>query len=366
MRRGTFEIWVVAAVVCIAVMWTFPGEETVPYHIGYALFALCFGLSPWTVRQTAVALIGYTAASGLVLLLRARDDVIAWEETAEIPLMLALVLLMVWLVRRREKALEEVTWLSEQERLEGRARELLTRRTSHEMRSPLTISRGYVELLRARPRDAGEAEELRIVEEELDRLTRVCDRLVRAFRLHGDIATLPVDLDAMLADTVRRWATVADRHWVLECAGGTVPGSPERIRAALDTLIENAIRYTDVGDTVRLHASREAGARWVRLSVADSGPGLSDEQVQRINSAPALLHDPRGQDLDRDALSQTGLGLGIVLEIVERRGGRLVAGRAHEGGAELTMVVPAAMPGPHAAPVALSGPAAAWVADQPA
>lgn len=364
MRRGTFWVWVAAALVCITFMWTFPGQETVPYHIGYALFALCFGLSPWTVRQTAVALIGYTVASGLVLLLRARDEVIAWEETAEIPLMLTLVLLMVWLVRRREKAIEEVTRLSEQERLEARSRELLTRRASHEMRSPLTISRGYVELLRARPREVGEAEELQIIEEELGRLTRVCDRLVRAFRLHGEIVSRPVDLDTMLTETMRRWSTVAEREWVVEPFGGVVPGSAERLRAALDTLIENAIRYTQHGDTLRLHTSRDAG--WVRITVADSGPGLSDEQVERINNTPALLQDPDGHDVDRDELSQTGLGLGIVLEIVERRGGRLHAGRSREGGAELTLILPLAARS-RVTPLVIptTGPVR-WVADQSA
>lgn len=366
MRVGTFGPWAVAAVVCLSLMWTFPGEETVPYHVGYALFALCFGLSPWTVRQTAVALIGYTVLSGLVLLLRARDEVIAWEETAEIPLMLTLVLLMVWLVRRREKALAELTRLSGQERLEARARELLTRRTSHEMRSPLTISRGYIELLRARPRETGEAEELRIVDEELDRLTRVCDRLVRAFRLHGDIGSSQIDLEEMLARTVQRWSTVADRDWVVRASGGRVAGSPERLRAALDTLIENAVRYTGTGDTVRLQSSREPGGRWVRITVADSGPGLSDEQVDRINSTPALLHDPSGGDVDRDALSQTGLGLGIVLEIVERRGGRLHAGRAPEGGAELTMVMPTALPESSVLSRAVPRPSTEWMADQTA
>jgi signal transduction histidine kinase len=276
---------------------------------------------------------------------------------------------MVWLVRRREKALEEVTWLSEQERIEGRARELLTRRTSHEMRSPLTISRGHVELLRARPRDPDEAEELRIVEEELDRLTRVCDRLVRAFQLHGDIATRLLDLDAMLVETVRRWSTVADRNWVLNASAGTVPGSPERLRAALDTLIENAVRYTEPGETVRVAGSRDPGGRWVHLSVADSGPGLSAEQIDRINSTPALLRDPTEHDLEGDALSQTGLGLGIVLEIVERRGGRLHAARAHEGGAELTLVLPARVPAVHVstAPAGVRvPPASGWVADQTA
>ncbi|HET8599102.1 MAG TPA: HAMP domain-containing sensor histidine kinase [Segeticoccus sp.] len=366
MRRGTFEIWVVAALGCLTLMWVFPGEETVPYHVGYALFALSFGLAPWTVQQTAGALIGYTALSGFVLVLRAQNEVIAWEETAEIPLMLTLVLLMVWLVRRREKALEEITWLSEQERLEARARDLLTRRSSHEMRSPLTISRGYLELLRARPRDPSEAEELQIVAEELERLTRVCDRLVRAFQVHGDIAVTPVDLDAMLAETLRRWSTVADREWVLQSAGGVIPGSPERLRAALDTLIENAVRYTEVGDVVRLRSLREPGGAWVRLSVADSGPGLTDEQADRINSTPALLRDPADHEVDRDALSQTGLGMGIVLEVVERRGDRLQAARAPEGGAELTLVLPAATPAAHVLPVPAAPTSTTWPVGQTA
>lgn len=341
MPRRTFGIWIAVALACVACMWLFPGEETVSYHIGYAAFALSFGLAPWSVGETTVALVGYTFASGLVLVMRAAADVVAWEETAEIPLMLTLVLLMVWLVRRRQKALDELTRLAAIERLEIRSRELLTQRTSHEMRSPLTISRGYVELLRSRTREPHEDEELAIVSEELERLTRVCERLVRAFSVQGESDRSSLDVDELLHETARRWSTVADREWVVEATAGTIEASAERLRACLDTLIENAVRYTAPGDTVRLLASADPVSQLLRIGVADSGPGLSDEQVRRINASPSLLRDPTLARHVRDELSQTGLGLGLVLEIVERRGGRLEAGRAREGGACLTMVVPA-------------------------
>ena len=64
-----------------------------------------------------------------------------------------LMVLMVWHVQRRQKALAEVTLLARRERDLAQGRERLTRLTSHEMRTPLTIARGYVEMLLAGERD---------------------------------------------------------------------------------------------------------------------------------------------------------------------------------------------------------------------
>lgn len=65
-------------------------------------------------------------------------------------------------------------------------------------------------------------------------------------------------MDQLLAQEVKRWQVVADRRWVLGAEACLVLGSPERLRTGLDTLVENAIRYTSVVDTIRLVGSREA------------------------------------------------------------------------------------------------------------
>jgi len=247
------------------------------------------------------------------------------------------MVLMVWHVRRRQVALATVTVMAEREREQAQDTERLTRLTSHELRTPLTIASGYVELLASRADDPDQVRDLAVVADELSRLTRVTERLVRVIRLQGSGEVETVDLDAMLRQTAERWAQVADRRWVVEAHAGEYEGLAERMRTSLDTLIENALRYTADGDTVRLTGSRDAGT--ILVGVADSGSGLSREQIDVINGV--------GSDdaqAPRDELSQTGLGLGLVRAVVAARGGRLVAGAAPEGGALVLMQIPAAAP----------------------
>lgn len=338
-------------------MWAWPGDETIPYHVAWAAFALLYGLGDWPLRRAVSGLTLFTAATGAVLVTRATTGVIAWQETAEIPLMSLLMVLMVWHVQRRQKALAEVTLMARREHDLAQGRERLTRLTSHEMRTPLTIARGYVEMLLAGERDLERRRDLGVVDDELDRLTRVTERLVRAIRLQGDADVEQVDVDLVLHQTADRWAPVAQRRWAVDAHAGLYDGSVERMRASLDTLIENALRYTVTGDVIRLTGSRDRGM--VTVGVADSGAGLSPAQVEAINGTDHPL-----AQTPRDALSQTGLGLGLVRGVVAARGGRLVAGTAPEGGALLLMQFPVTAPvGPLlglGADAAQSGSVPAW------
>ena len=336
--------WLAAAGVCTWLMWASPGNETIPYHVAWALFALLYGLGNWRLSRAVTGLALYTAATGVVLVVRAATGVLDWQETAEIPLMSVLMVLLVWHVRRRQIALAALTTMADRERRRAHDTQRLTRLTSHEMRTPLTIARGYVELLQSREDDPEKAHDLAVVQDELHRLTRVTERLVRVIRLQGGGEVERVDLDELLHQTAERWTQVAERRWVVEAAAGSYDGSAERIRACLDTLVENAVRYTTAGDVVRLIGTRDENE--VALGVADSGSGLSAELVAVINGWP-------DEDLQtpRDELSQTGLGLSLVRGLVTARGGRIVAGRSPEGGALLLMTVPT---GATAAPPATS------------
>lgn len=328
--------WLALSVASVSLMWFWPGEETIPYHVAWASFALLYGLGNWGLRRALSGLALCTLLTGAVLVTRAATGVIAISETAEIPLMSILMVLMIWHVRRRQIALAAVTTMAQREREQARDRERLTRLTSHEMRTPLTISRGYIELLLNREQEPDKRRDLEVVDDELDRLTRVTERLVRVIRLQGEAEVRLLDLDAMLLQTVQRWSPVARRNWVVDARAGEHDGSAERMRASLDTLIENALRYTSDGDTIRLTGSRTA--QQIELSVADSGAGLSDEQLAAINDAAKGVEPPR------DALSQTGLGLELVRGLVTAHGGRLLAGAAPEGGALLVMQIPVESP----------------------
>jgi len=83
--------------------------QTIPYHLGWAAFALAFGLGAWKRWQLVTALTWYTIATGVAIERSWLLGIIGWDETTEIPLMFLLAMLMVWHVRRRQTALAIVT-----------------------------------------------------------------------------------------------------------------------------------------------------------------------------------------------------------------------------------------------------------------
>ncbi|MEO8557107.1 MAG: HAMP domain-containing sensor histidine kinase [Actinomycetota bacterium] len=343
-------VWTVWALGCVAVLFLRPGEETIPYHLGWAGFALAFGLTTWSRVQLVTAMAWYTLASGVALERGWLLGRIGWDETTEIPLMFLLTLLMVWHVRRRQSALGHVTRMAEREVRACLDREQLMRLTSHELRTPLTIARGYVELLQTRAAGLENQQDLSVVADEIERLSRVSERLVRVIRLQDDTTSEMFDIDEVMAQAVERWRVVEDRRWVLETGAGRFVGSPERVRTGLDTLVENAIRYTSVGDTIRLTGIRQL--EHVLVGVYDSGRGLTDEQITAINTGADLLPGVAagttsatlpGLDTE-DGLRGTGLGLSIVRALAHARGGSLQAAHAPEGGAAMVITLPLQAP----------------------
>ncbi len=330
-----FWPWIAWASLCLAGMVIRPGDETVPYHLGYAGLAVAFGVDAWSARRAYLSLAGFTLATGAVLVERAASGVLAWEETSEVPLMCLLMALMVWHVRRRHAALARVTELADRDREQALRRERIVRVTSHEMRTPLAIATGYVDLLRESEVSPRQSEDLAVVHDELERISRAADRLLRMIRFHEELPTQAVDLDLLVHSLVLRWGVVAPRAWRADASAELVVGSEERLRACLDTLVENAVRYTAEGQTIRVFA-RQEGTDLV-LGVSDGGEGMSAEQMAAVNDHGE--HDGDGP-LPSDPRSQTGLGLSLVREIVESRGGTIHAGRGTEGGAVVTLRLP--------------------------
>ena len=339
------------ALACVIAMFMNPGAETIPYHLGWAGFALAFGLTTWSRLQLVTAMAWYTIATGVALERSWQLGNIGWDETTEIPLMFLLTTLMVWHVRRRQSALARVTRMADREVRACLDREQLMRLTSHELRTPLTIARGYVELLQMRAVDSENQQDLSVVADEIERLSRVSERLVRVIRLQDDTASEMFDLDEVVAQAVERWRVVEDRRWILEAGAGRIMGSPERMLTGLDTLVENAIRYTSVGGTIRLAGSRQHTN--VMVGVFDSGTGLTDEQITAINTGvdlppPGVTTGTASATLagldTADGLRGTGLGLSIVRALAHTRGGSLRAGHAPEGGAALIITLPVHAP----------------------
>ena len=346
-RRHLVVVWTAWALACTTVMFVRPGQETIPYHLGWAGFALAFGLGAWSRWQLVTALAWYTLATGAALERSWLLGRIGWDETTEIPLMFLLALMMVWHIRRRQAALGHITRLAARDIQASRDRAQLMQLTSHELRTPLTIAQGYLELLQTRAIELENQAALSVVADELKRLSRVSDRLIRMIQLQEDPTSEIVDIDEVMAQAVERCRVVADRQWILDVGAGRALGLPERLRTGLDTLVENAIRYTSEGDTIRLAGSRRLGQ--VFVGVFDSGVGFSDQQIMAINageesSPPSTTAgtvagmDPKG------SLRGTGLGLSIVRALANARGGMLYASHAPEGGAAMVISFPLHMP----------------------
>lgn len=231
-------------------------------------------------------------------------------------------------------------------RSEARQREFLLS-VSHELRTPLTAITGYAESLADgvippdRLRGVGT-----VLGGEARRLGRMVADLLDLARLDAaEMSMSPVDLD--LVTLVREAAQV----WERRCATEGVPFSveirtdvlpahvdPQRLRQAVDGLLENALRVTPRGAPVIL-AVRAEGATAV-LEVRDGGPGLTDDDVTVAFERSVLFERYRGV-----RQVGTGLGLAIVARLVGRMNGAVDAGHAPEGGARFTIRLPLARVG---------------------
>ena len=341
--RGLFVPWVVFASGCVALMVWFPGSETVPYHLGWIALGLVYGLDPWPLRWATASVIGYAVITGVVLLDRAFRGDIPMEETTEIPLMGMLVIVMIWNVNRRQDALGALDRVRLHERRHAERREHMTRLISHEIKTTLTIAGGYLDLVLTQVRSPATRDDLEVARDELHRLSRASERLLRMIRMQEDHRIDLIDVDALMRQTLERWSTVAERDWLLDARAGWAECAPHRLRACFDTLIENSLRHTPPDGTIRLFGIRVHGHLCV--GVADSGPGLSDEQLQAVNQQSLRLTDVPSEEQQHP---ETGLGLSIVQEVVLQRGGRLAAGASEEGGALLVIVFPHAESRPRA------------------
>lgn len=278
-------------------------------------------------------------------------------------------------------------------RAEARQREFLMS-VSHDLRTPLTTLQGYAETLADPDQSAAlDPTDLRsagaVMLAEAGRLERMVADLLMLARLEADEVSLhvvPSDAAALVRETARAWApraqaagltvaveipaaTQAEQAQHAEQAVLTVLADPDRLRQALDNLLENAVRVCPPGAglVVATRAERGAGPAapsgppagggsagdasraephppYVVLEVRDGGPGLSDDDAAVAFERGALSERYRGR---REV--GTGLGLTLVDRLVRRMGGTVTAGRAPEGGALFAIRLPAA-PEPGGAP----------------
>lgn len=198
----------------------------------------------------------------------------------------------------------------------------------HELRTPITIVRGHLELMGDDP--AEREETVRLVTDELDRMSRIVeDLLLLAKTERPDFVTpAPVQLAELTADVFVKARTLGERDWQLaEVADGEAELDEQRITQAMVQLAQNAVQHTTSGQRVRIGSRLRS--RHVELYVADSGPGVQPQDADVI-----FERFRRGTARRGARTTGAGLGLSIVRAIAEGHHGgvRLAPSRSPSGG----------------------------------
>ena len=225
------------------VLW--PGWETIPFHFIWISLTLVFGFRVWRRSLTAFVLGVVIVGTGVAILVDAFEGKQLWGELFEVPLMAAMFLAMVWHARRRVAAIEGSRRLAEQRSSLLEREERLLHDVSHELRTPVTIARGHLELRR---REHGAEPEIEVALDELGRMEHIVDRLLLLAQAERPdfIRAADIELVPFLEDVFMRWTETARRAWRLgSLPSGTLHADPERVRTALDALLENAVKYTE-------------------------------------------------------------------------------------------------------------------------
>ncbi|MCU1678028.1 MAG: two-component sensor histidine kinase [Frankiales bacterium] len=329
----------VCAVTCIAsvvLMFAEPEYSTIPFHVVWIASSVTYGLRMWSLRVVGAVIALACVTTGDALLWAVTYQEVHPEELAEMPMMAIVFGVLVWHTERRRRAMAEVERLADTEHVLREEQREFVRRASHELRTPLAIARGHVEVVR-REIDGEPEDDLGVALDELDRIALITKNLLALSRAQDTPslrreATDPVEL---VTSAVSRWGRTNGRTWSVACDCPWLNVDVERMRAALDALIDNAIRYTPSGGRIDVSVRLEDAT--VTISVADSGPGIDPELLATVfdtftKSSPSPDRRYKG----------TGLGLAIVRAAAEVHGGEATAVNGASGGAILAMSFPLA------------------------
>ena len=194
----------------------------------------------------------------------------------------------------------------------------------HELKTPLTVLRGHLELLD--PDDADEVAQTRqLLLDEIDRMSRLVNDLIQlAKSARPDfVVPEPVDLNLLTGTVLAKISALADRTWVDDGSPDLVVSLDEqRITQALLQLADNAVKHTDTGDEIGVGAARVDGQ--VELWVRDAGDGVPEQDRERIFDRFARSNVRAGDE-------GFGLGLSLVQAIAEAHGG-VASHRPEPGG----------------------------------
>jgi len=219
---------------------------------------------------------------------------------------------------------------------------------THELKTPITSIRLYLETLKTRDVAEAQREEFyEIILADTNRLLQTVEQVLRAARTghkQRPLNLTVVDLREMVRECldltrIRYKLDEGALHYTesLDKDGARVMGDADELRAAVSNLLDNAVRYSDKSVEVTVEVAALDDKR-VAVRIRDSGIGISSSQLKRIFKR---FYRVQGAFMAR--VKGTGLGLFIVRSIVEKHGGRVFAESAGLGqGSTFTIQLPRA------------------------
>jgi signal transduction histidine kinase len=334
LRRNAVEAaWIGFAAANVVAMVRWPSWETIPFHFIWVSLTLVYGFRVWGLRVTFGVLAVVAAATGSQILADAFDGTQLWGELFEVPLMSAMFLAMVWHAQRRQEALRALEQQARQLASLLERQERFLHDASHELRTPVTIARGHLEVLRRLNGTSSGAAEVAL--DELGRIERILERLLLLARADQPdfVVRARIAIEPFLEDVFMRWSEVSPRAWRLgPLAEGTLEADPEGLREALDALLENAVKHTEPGGGIEIRSRAADDA--LLIEVEDAGCGIPHDALGKIFDRFGRVDAARSR-----AQGGVGLGLAIVDAIVKAHGGRCTV-RTSSRGSTFTLRLP--------------------------
>jgi heavy metal sensor kinase len=197
--------------------------------------------------------------------------------------------------------------------------------SSHELRSPLTVIKGNLELWRKARSEEDRQIAAAAIEQETARMTRLVENLLFLAQMEATpvrsaqpVLREPVELDSLLLMVYQQARAIGRGHQITLAHEDvvTVQGDRDQLQQLLLNLVDNAIKYTPTGGTISL--GLYGAGDWARLEVSDTGIGIPTDDLPHIFDRFYRSDKARSR-----TMGGAGLGLAIVREVAEAHGGRV-------------------------------------------
>jgi signal transduction histidine kinase len=221
---------------------------------------------------------------------------------------------------------------------------------SHELKTPLSVIRGYVSLLHDEVYGEISPQQKKVlgsVGDQTDRLARLIQQLLDVSRFEAGVGRLdlkPFPLRPFLEELALSFEALAVQNEIdFEVRIGddlpeTITGDSDRLNEVVGNLLANAFKFTERGGRISLAATSEAEPPGLRIDVSDTGAGIPSDQLEKVFE--------KFYQVENDAYPRslgTGLGLAIAKEIVEAHGGTISAESEVGAGSTFRVFLPLAI-----------------------